>query len=108
MFHKAELCFIKARDLYSKQLHDRHRTVGDCTFSLGLLYKRHGKFAKSITLIREALVYYQQGIGERSLKCAHCLEELGKLSILKEAYSEAYKYLENCLEIKKELFRYES
>lgn len=31
---------------------------------------------------------------------------MGKISIIQQAYSEAYVYLDLCLKIKKDLFRY--
>lgn len=106
MFQKGELCFLKARQLYESHLGQNHRKVGDCTYSLALLYKHHMKLAKSMLLMREALYTYQNGIGMKSLKCAYCLEEMGKISIMQEGYSEAYVCLEECLEIKRELYRY--
>lgn len=59
MFHKAELCFIKARAIYSGKLDPHHRAVGDCIFSMGILYMRNSKFSKSLILFREALACYQ-------------------------------------------------
>jgi hypothetical protein len=40
------------------------------------------RIVKASQLLQEALGIYQNGIGSKNLHCAHCYEELGKLSIL--------------------------
>jgi hypothetical protein len=82
MFSKAELCFLKSRELYKSHLGAHHRTVGDCTFAIAMLHKQHLKLARSLILLRDTLAIYQEGIGVRSLKSAHCYEEMGKICIL--------------------------
>jgi hypothetical protein len=39
MFTKAELSIYKACEIYKKHLGLNHRAVGDCLFSVALLYK---------------------------------------------------------------------
>ena len=72
----------KACDIFKSKLGPSHRTVGDCLYSIALLYKHQFKLAKAIVIFKEALATYQVGVGPKNLKCAHTLKEMGKVCIL--------------------------
>ena len=59
MFQKSEISFKKAMLIYSRKLGNSHKTVGDCLFSIGILYKHHMRLSKVIYPINLYYIFRQ-------------------------------------------------
>lgn len=49
---------------------------------------------------------FEESKGPKTLECARCWKELGKLKIINKEYSSAYENFHQCLKISEVIYRY--
>ncbi len=73
------------------KLGEKHESVTDCWYNIGVIYKQMNKKLKAIEFIEQALKLRRDLIGDISLPVAQALETLGKVFMEDNDFQGALK-----------------
>ena len=101
---KALACFKKSLEIRLGKLGEKHESISDCWYNMGVVYKQTtNKKFKAIQYLEKALILRKELIGEISLPCAQVLEILGKIYLEGCDYKSCLLKFQDCYNIRKKI-----
>lgn len=86
-----------------KKLGERHESVTDCWYNIGVIHKQTGNKVTAVEFFEKALSLRRDLIGSVSLPVAQSLETLGKVYMEDGDFKSALVKFEECYKIRKRL-----
>ncbi|EAS04600.2 formin domain protein (macronuclear) [Tetrahymena thermophila SB210] len=103
---KALACFKRSMSIRSQRLTERHESVTDCQYNIGIAYKQLGRKQKALDQLEKTLFIRRQIIGQSSLPVAQTLEILGKIYMESPSdYPIALDKFQECYSIRKSIIK---
>ena len=92
-YEHALLLYTKVIGLQKKLFGEKHRSVAVTAACMGDVYEKIGDIKKSMASFDDAVRIKSAILGRHSLEVGRLLHKLGKLSLLKNEYTEAESFL---------------